>query len=321
MASSPFARTAASLARAAGGGGGASAAQVAANARLRSFRDVVQSRVSARRFEPNVPVPEAVWRDVLRMTMTSPSGFNLQPTHVILLRCPHLKQTLSQHAMLGFGNQYRTVDASAVAVFCADLEPAKRIDRVFDMERESGVREDGYLAVLRVASSFLTGEGTTASLTGVGGGGGSSTHASTLLKRAFTDALSPVQPMPTMEAVESWSYKNAGVAAQTYTMAATAHGLATCMMEGFDARRAKEILRIPERYGVPLMVATGYEFGAGEVVHAELDDAEDELLEEGQSDRRRTPRLDMSELFFGDTFGAPLDLLEDATPLEKEGVA
>ena len=74
MASSPFARTVASIARAASGGGGASAAQTAANARLRSFRDVVQSRVSARRFEPNVPVPEAVWRDVLRMTMVRTVG-------------------------------------------------------------------------------------------------------------------------------------------------------------------------------------------------------------------------------------------------------
>ncbi len=96
---------------------------------------------------------------------------------MILLRCPRVKSALSRHAMLGFGNQYRTVDASAVAVFCADLEPGKRIDRIFAMERESGAREDGYLAVLRVASSFLTGEGTTA--------GGSSTRLSTFLKRTF----------------------------------------------------------------------------------------------------------------------------------------
>eukprot|EP00984_Skeletonema_dohrnii_P035464 scaffold35243_cov194-Skeletonema_dohrnii-CCMP3373.AAC.1 len=107
------------------------------------------------------------------------------------------------------------------------------------MERESGTREDGYLAVLRVASSFLTGESSTLSSNN---SSGSSTHVSSFLKRAFTSALSPVQPMPTMENVESWSYKNAGIMSQMYTMSATAHGLSTCMMEGFDARRAKEIL-------------------------------------------------------------------------------
>ena len=246
---------------------------------------------------------------------TSPSGFNLQPTHMLLLRSSQIKSTLSQHAMLGFGNQYRTNDASAIAVFCADLEPSKRIDRIFDMERKSGIREDGYLAVLRVASSFLTGESSTLSNKN---SEGASTHVSTFLKRTFTDALSPVQPMPTMENVESWSYKNAGIMAQMYTMSATAHGLSTCMMEGFDARRAKEILRIPDRYGIPLMVATGYDYGAvTPVVHADLDYESLNLQYEEESDGeekcKRTPRLEMNEVFFGDTFGEPLDLLHPPT--------
>ena len=206
----------------------------------------------------------------------------------------------------GFGNQYRTVDASAVLVFCSDLEPSRRVDRIYDLERQAGMREDGYMAVLRVASSFLTGESSTASLHSTGGG--SSTHLSTMLKKTFTDILSPVQPMPTMEDVESWSYKNVGIAAQMYTLAATAHGLSTCMMEGYDARRLKEILRIPERYGAPLVVATGYEYDAPPVVH-ELGEEQDEVEE--TSIRRRTPRLDLSDVFFGDTFGAPLDLLDD----------
>ena len=42
-----------------------------ANARLQAFRHVVQSRVSARRFEPNKAVPDGVWRDILKMTLVS----------------------------------------------------------------------------------------------------------------------------------------------------------------------------------------------------------------------------------------------------------
>ena len=61
--------------------------------------------------------------------------------------------------MLGFGNQQRVKDAAAVAVFCADLEPRKRVDRVYQSEVEAGARTDGYLAVMRVASAFLTGDG------------------------------------------------------------------------------------------------------------------------------------------------------------------
>ncbi|KAL7466731.1 hypothetical protein ACHAXS_007021 [Conticribra weissflogii] len=334
---------------------------------LSAFRQIVKSRVSARRFEPNVAVPDRVWRDVLRMTSRSPSGFNLQPTHVILLRSPRLKSTLSRHAMLGFGNQYRTTDASAIAVFCSDLEPSKRVDRVYEMEREGGVREDGYMAVLRVAASFLTGEGTTHSPI-INRGIGSSTHLSTFLKQTFASALSPVQPMPTMEHVESWSYKNAGIMAQMYTLAATAHGLSTCMMEGvdeywacltnsctycgwpiflphgycktrfisnqkydrsgrYDSLRVKEILQIPDRYGVPLMVATGYDYGAPALTHADcsLDEDSDEWDHDDESqslnERRLTPRLEMNEIFFGDTFGEPLDLLVNDADRVKDNVA
>ena len=248
----------------------------------------------------------------------SPSGFNLQPTHIILVRSPQLKSTLSKHAMLGFGNQYRTVDASGIAVFVTDLQPSERIDRIYDMERNSGIREDGYLAVLRVASSFLTGESTTTTSIAGGGEGGSSssTHLSTFLKQTFTNALSPTQPMPTMENVESWSYKNSGITAQLYTMAATSHGLSTCMMEGYDSRRVKEILRIPDRYGVPLVVATGYDYDSEPVIHADTNESDI------QQQKQRTARLEMNELFFGETFGERLDLLptDNTLPIEKESV-
>lgn len=71
------------------------------NQRLRSFRRIVQERHSARRFEPNVAVPDHVWLDVVRMTATSPSGFNLQPWNAILLRDPEIRSRISKHSMLG----------------------------------------------------------------------------------------------------------------------------------------------------------------------------------------------------------------------------
>uniref|UniRef100_A0A7S4SZV1 Nitroreductase domain-containing protein n=2 Tax=Ditylum brightwellii TaxID=49249 RepID=A0A7S4SZV1_9STRA len=197
----------------------------------------------------------------------------------MIVRCQETKHRLAKEVMLGAGNSYRTIDASAMAVFLADLEVHKRINRIVSLERDAAMRDPNYMAILPVAASFLTGEG----------------HAATFLKQMATDMLSPVQPMPSIEPVEAWSYKNAALVAQTYTLAATSHGLATCMMEGFDTRRAKEILRVPDRYGVPLMVATGYEYEGGDGWSGET---------------KRTPRLEMEEVFFGDTFGESLDLDE-----------
>ena len=93
-------------------------------------------------------------------------------------------------------------------------------------------------------------------------------------------------------------------------------------MHRFDSRRAKEILRIPDRYGIPLMVATGYDYGSPPVIHADVPHSDDRWGDNGElntqhsfqtskKSQQRTPRLEMNELFFGDTFGEPLDLLLD----------
>ena len=210
----------------------------------------------------------------------SPSSFNLQPTHIILVQNQAIKEELSEHAMLGPGNQFRTRDASAVAVFLSDLEPRKRIDRICQLEKEH--RHPNYLNSLPMTTSFLIGEG----------------HAATLIKGVATTLLSDIQPMPVVEPVQSWGYKNASLLAQTFVYAAESNDLATCIMEGYDNRRVQEILRIPDRYDVPLMVATGYEY-------------------EDPSTFQKTPRLELSEVVFGDTFGEPLDL-EPPSPSKED---
>ena len=170
--------------------------------------------------------------------------------------------------MLGIGNQFRVRQASAVAVFLSDLEPTKRVNRISELEK--GHRHPNYRASFPISTSFLIGEG----------------HAANLIKGIATNVLSPVHPMPEVDPVLAWSYKNTGMLAQTFVYGAESHGLATAMMEGFDPRRTRELLRIPDRYAIPLMVATGYEYEDKETIEA-----------------NRTLRLDLSEVVFSDTFG------------------
>ncbi|KAG7360851.1 nitroreductase [Nitzschia inconspicua] len=230
------------------------------------FRTIAHSRKTCRRFQPGRIIPQTTLQDILQSTIRSPSSFNLQPSQIILVQSQTVKDDLSEHAMLGIGNQYRTRQASAVAVFLSDLEPSKRINKVYQLEKEH--RHPNYRATMPLATSFLIGEG----------------HAATLIKGIATQFLSAVQPMPDVEPVLSWSYKNTSLLAQSFVYAAESHDLATAMMEGFDPRRVKEILRIPDRYAVPLVVATGYEY-------------------EEESETEPTPRLNISEVVFEDTFG------------------
>ena len=188
-----------------------------------------------------------------------------------------MKEKLANQVMLGAGNQYRTKDASVIAFFLSDLEVTKRIDRIQQLEQ--GSRDPNYSNMFPIASSFLAGEG----------------HASLALKQMATHVLSNVRgssyPMPTVEPVQAWTYKSTALLAQTFCLAATSHDLATCIMEGYDGRRVKELLRIPDRYAVPLAVATGYHYH----------DDDDSAVE-------RTRRLPLEEVCFRDSFGVPLQL-------------
>lgn len=213
----------------------------------------------------------------------SPSSFNLQPTQIVLVRAAEVKEQLAANAMLGAGNAYRVQDCSALAVFLADGEPSRRVDRIMGLEK--GQRHPAYRAAMPLASSFLMGEG----------------HAATLLKQLSTTLLSQNlgQPMPGIESLQAWSYKNTALAVQSYVLAATSHDLATAIMEGYDPRRTKEILQIPDRYEIPMMVATGYDYGGDTLP--------------------RTPRLALEEVVFAESFGAPLELSHDGSSEEELG--
>ena len=172
------------------------------------------------------------------------------------------------------GNQYRTKDASVVVFFLSDLEVTKRIDRIQRLEQ--GTRDPNYSNMFPIATSFLAGEG----------------HAALAVKQMATQVLSDIgsTPMPTIEPVQAWTYKSTALLAQTYVLAATSHGLATCIMEGYDSRRVKEILRVPDRYDIPLAVATGYDYEE----------------EDSSADFSKTRRLPLEEVCFQDSFGMPL---------------
>lgn len=75
-------------------------------------------------------------------------------------------------------------------------------------------------------------------------------------------------------------------------LAAAAHGLDTCPMEGFDGRRIQQVLRIPApRYGIPLVVATGYA------------KPEEKAKAVKQRGRGRSPRFPPQTVVFRDSFG------------------
>lgn len=198
-----------------------------------------------------------------------------------------LKKEIAEKGMIGKGNQYRARDCSCLTIFCADLKPSLRLQRILELERNntSQPRHPDYLAMMPITTSFMIGEG----------------YAATLLKQATMEylSLSTDHPMPEIDFARVWSYKNTSLMVQTYVLAATSHNLQTSIMEGFDPRYLKELLHIPDdRYGIPMVVATGYEY---------CNDKEKANVSSKENDDNipQTARLDINEVVFQDTFGSP----------------
>lgn len=71
--------------------------------------------------------------------------------------------------------------------------------------------------------------------------------------------MSPLTPSPVIRPTnDAWGMKNASFAAMQFMLAATACGLRTHPMEGFDERRLSAILSIPEDYVVPVVISVGH---------------------------------------------------------------
>ncbi|KAF1780212.1 Nitroreductase [Phytophthora cactorum] len=158
----------------------------------------IEERYACKAFLPT-PVPDETLKEILRLTLRAPTGFNVQPYACVLVREQKDREKLAE-AMMD-SNIRKVKEAPVVAVFAADLEPSKR-----------------------------------------------------------------------------------DVRCATFLYAAQAHGLATCPMEGFDQIRVRNALDIPDRYGVPVVIALGH--------------ANPDALPEKPS-----VRLDPTEIFFDGKFG------------------
>ncbi len=200
----------------------------------------------------------------------APTGFNLQPYTIVLATSAQAKAALSD-ACLG-ANGFRVRDAPVTAVFAADLEALQRVDAVVSMERAAGAPE-GYLGSLPFqAAAFATGP---------------LPRLASFVRGSVIRAASAVTPMPTAQSPTAWAYKQTMIAATTFMLSATSHGLASCAMEGFDAHRVARALDIPSRYEVPVIVSIGTAHPDDPTAH------------------KISPRFPLADMVRKDTFGQP----------------
>jgi nitroreductase len=220
----------------------AGAAGGPAGAELPSFVKLVRSRRSTRQFRTD-PVPPALLDELLEAARWAPSGFNLQPTHFVVVTEPEAKARLYPACM----KQRQVLEAGATVVFTGDRDvAANHFERVLQQDREAGAINEAYEQLLRKAVPLCFNRGPL----GLGW----------LWKAAAEPVVGRFTPVPSIQAVHKnyWLAKQICLSAMVFMLAAETAGLATCPMEGFGQRAVRRALGIPSSHGVVLVVAVGY---------------------------------------------------------------
>jgi nitroreductase len=209
---------------------------------LDDFESLVKSRRSTRNFKPD-PIPAELLNRLIDIAHWSPSGYNLQPTHFVLVTDPAVKTKLVPACM----NQRQVAEAAAVVVITGDRRvAANHFEEVLAADKAIGAISENYERLLRRFVPLAFGHGPA----GIGW----------LLKATALPVLGLVTPMPSIPAVfqRFWLTKQTMLCAMTLMLAAHAAGLATLPMEGFDEHRVRRVLRIPRSQIVPVVIAIGY---------------------------------------------------------------
>jgi len=214
----------------------------AAGSRINSFLELARSRRSTRHFRPD-PVPPELLDKLLEAARWSPSGFNLQPTHFVVVTDPDAKARLYPACM----KQRQVLEAGAIVVFSGDRQvAANNFERVMDQDREAGAIHAEYERKLRRYVPLFFHQGPV----GIGW----------LWKMVIEGLVARFIPIPSFQAVHKsfWLAKQVSLSAMVFMLAAEAAGLATCPMEGFGERSVRRVLGIPSSQAVILVVAVGY---------------------------------------------------------------
>lgn len=206
------------------------------------FIEIVRTRRSTRHFEPKA-VPAELLEPLLEAARWSPSAFNLQPTHFVVVTDQARKEKLYPACM----KQRQVLEAGAVVVFTGDRDVVQHnFEKILRQDRDARANSAEYEKLLRrhVPLSFNRG------FLGLG----------FLWKLAAEVIAGKFTPIPKLQAVhrDYWLAKQVSIAAQTFMLAAQVAGLATCPMEGFSEAAVRDALEIPSNQAVILVVPVGY---------------------------------------------------------------
>lgn len=191
------------------------------------FKHVIENRRSVNFFDTQREVPEKLLKEMIELAAKTPSGFNIQPWSLILLKDQDSKVRLQKHAW----GQEKVSEAPVTMIVLADMDGWK-FDNKF---AEKNFKE-------MIASGAMSPE----------------------QEDWFKNACKTLYGASDERKV-AFACKNTGFFAMALMLAGKSLGLDTHPMDGFDIDGVREEFKIPDNYWIPLLLSVGY-FREGETL-------------------------------------------------------
>uniref|UniRef100_A0A7S0WR52 Nitroreductase domain-containing protein n=1 Tax=Pyramimonas obovata TaxID=1411642 RepID=A0A7S0WR52_9CHLO len=246
---------------------------------LEGFERVVKGRYTNKVYDKTRAIPAGFLEKCLGLCLRAPTSFNTQPYIALVVDDDKTKQALSE-CMLGEGNINRVLDAPATVVFAADNNCMRNVPKVMDLWLKDGAPAGFVKTLLPLyVALFSNGFGFFGRIPFIGSLINLIVY---LVRKVALSIASFFTCVPTPSTAEAWSMKNAMFPATIFMLAASAAGLTTSPMEGYDSRRVRSALNLPGHYSVALAVSVGYP---------------------PAQETRRSSRFDSKDLVYRNTFG------------------
>jgi nitroreductase len=184
------------------------------------FNELAQKRRSVNYFDTQKDVPEELIKEMIEIASNSPSGYNLQPWSIMILKDPAEKKRLRKLAF----DQPKVTEAPYVFIVLADRDGWKEgnafVEKNFRNSVESGRKKEQDKEFYLKRLKELYGE--------------------------------------TLEKQQAFAVKNSAFFAMSLMYAAKKLGLDTHPMDGFEHDAVRKEFNIPDNYWIPLLLAVGH---------------------------------------------------------------
>lgn len=204
------------------------------------YQEVVHKRRAINFFDPEKDVDKDLLNKVIETAALAPSSFNLQPWNIIVLRDSGAKEKLKALAW----DQPKVVEAPVVLIVLADK---------MGWQEGHATLEKNWEEMLKSGSMKPE------------------------QRDWFIGAVKSLYDW-SPDARLAFAAKNTGFFGMGLMYAATANGLESHPMDGFDHEGVRKAFNIPDNYWIPLLLAVGYRKPGLELIPPKWRKSVDEIV-------------------------------------------